>query len=350
MKGASDRLMEDMEKDKTSKVMFKVARQAEKDKKDVVGNACVLDKFGKLCVGESERARAWKQHMESVMNEENEWDGNVEADVVHGPMNRVTEEEVRIAITAMKLRKAAGNSGVVTEHVVASGRVGTEGLTEICNRLLAGECIPDDWKESMLVPLYKRKGAMRDCGAYRRVKLLEHGMKIVEKVFEKRLREMIEVDEMQCGFMPGKGTVDALFMVRVLQQKYGRKKRKLYMCFVDLEKAFDRVPRKVIEWALRKEGVNEILVGAVMRLYEGGKTRVKVTLISVSRLARCSSLILVPWTVTWNESGSARREVSTSTSIAVQPPMAVSSSSTGVKESSLPLPTLIAPPRSLRTV
>jgi len=48
------------------------------------------------------------------------------------------------------------------------------------------------------------------------------------------------------------------------------------MCFVDLEKAFDRVPRKVIEWALRKRGVNEGLVRAVMRLYEGARTKVKV--------------------------------------------------------------------------
>jgi hypothetical protein len=48
------------------------------------------------------------------------------------------------------------------------------------------------------------------------------------------------------------------------------------MCFVDLEKAFDHVPRKVIEWALRKKGVNERLVGVVMRLYEGAKTKMKV--------------------------------------------------------------------------
>jgi len=81
-----------------------------------------------------------------------------------------------------------------------------------------------------------------------------------------------------------------------------------------------------------------------------GNLRVKVTAMSASRLACCSSLTLVPATETRNESGSARREVSTSTSIAVQAPMAVSSSSTGVKVSSLPLPTLIVPPRSFETV
>ena len=98
----------------------------------------------------------------------------------------------------------------------------------------------------------------------------------MERVFERRLRNMVTINDMQCGFMPGKGTVDALFMVRMLQEKYGRKKRKLYMCFVDLEKAFDRVPRSVIAWALRKKGVNERLVEAVMQLYDGAKTRVKV--------------------------------------------------------------------------
>src|SRR5215470_17330678 len=47
-------------------------------------------------------------------------------------------------------------------------------------------------------------------------------------------------------------------------------------CFVDLEKAFDRVPRKIIEYALRKKGVEEKLVQTVMRLFEGSKTKVRV--------------------------------------------------------------------------
>ena len=48
------------------------------------------------------------------------------------------------------------------------------------------------------------------------------------------------------------------------------------MCFVDIEKAFDRVPRKVMEWAMRKKGLSEAIVWAVMNLYDGAKTRVMV--------------------------------------------------------------------------
>ena len=55
---------------------------------------------------------------------------------------------------------------------------------------------------------------------------------------------------MQFGFMPGRGTTDAIFILRQLQEKHLAKNKKLYFAFVDFEKAFDRVPRKVIWWAM----------------------------------------------------------------------------------------------------
>ena len=48
------------------------------------------------------------------------------------------------------------------------------------------------------------------------------------------------------------------------------------MCFVDLENDFDRVPRKILEWPMRKKGIPEVLVGLMMSLYEGMMTRVRV--------------------------------------------------------------------------
>ena len=65
------------------------------------------------------------------------------------------------------------------------------------------------------------------------------------------------------------------FILRMLQEKYSQKKQNMYHVFVDLEKAFDRVPRKVIEWALRKKGIPERMVEAVMALYVESRTRVK---------------------------------------------------------------------------
>ena len=46
--------------------------------------------------------------------------------------------------------------------------------------------------------------------------------------------------------------MDAIFIVRRMQEEYQKKNKKLHMCFVDMEKAFDRMPRKVMEWALER--------------------------------------------------------------------------------------------------
>ena len=90
-----------------------------------------------------------------------------------------------------------------------------------------------------------------ECGSYRAVKLLEHWMKVLEGVLEKRLRQKVKIDDMQFGFVSGKGTVDAIFMMRQLQKKFLEKRKDLFFAFVDLEKAFDKVPREVVRWALR---------------------------------------------------------------------------------------------------
>ena len=256
--------------------IFKFLKRMRKDGKDVEGGQCIRDERGKLGLSAIDRKRIWKEHMEKIMNEENNWDQVVNADMVEGPVERVSHAEIINAIKTMKTGKAAGPSEVNFEMIAASGEVGEKVMRELCQRVLDGKGMPDDWKTSMVVPIYKGKGDVLNCGSYRGVKLLEHGMKIVERVLEKRIRSIVELNEMQFGFMPGKGTVDALFLVRRLQEEYMQKDRKLYLCFVDLEKAFDRVPRKVVEWSLRVKGVPEVIVKAVMSLYEGATTRVRV--------------------------------------------------------------------------
>ena len=84
-----------------------------------------------------------------------------------------------------------------------------EWMTSLCNLIEAQGKIPDDWKSSILLPVFKRKGDPMECGSYREVKLLEHAMKVIEHVFERKIREKVKTDAMQFGFMPGKGTTDA---------------------------------------------------------------------------------------------------------------------------------------------
>ena len=66
-----------------------------------------------------------------------------------------------------------------------------------------------------------------------------------------------------------------LLQDRLIQENFRVKGKKLYFGFVDLEKAFDRVPKEVIRWAMRKLGVEEWLASAVMSMYTGAKTVVR---------------------------------------------------------------------------
>ena len=111
------------------------------------------------------------------------------------------------------------------------------------------------------------------CGSYRGVKLLEHATKIVERILERRIPTLVNLNKMQLGFMSGKGTVDAIFIVRRMQEEYQKKDKKLHMSFVDMEKAFDGVRRKVMEWAMRKKCPSEVMVRTVTSLYNYAKTR-----------------------------------------------------------------------------
>jgi hypothetical protein len=124
--------------------------------------------------------------------------------------------------------------------------------------------------------LYKGKGDALDCGSYRGIKLLEHVMKVFERVVEKRVKSRIKLHDMQFGFRTGKSTTEAMFIVRQVQEKFIAKKKDLWMAFVDLEKAFDRVPREVLWWALRKKGVDEWLVNVIKSMYENVRTTVKL--------------------------------------------------------------------------
>ena len=87
--------------------------------------------------------------------------------------------------------------------------------------------------------------------------MTEQAIKVTERIAASLIRQVVTIDESQFGLVPDRGTTDAIFVIPQLQEKYLTVSKQIYMAFVDLEKAFDRVPQKVIWWAMRKLGVEE---------------------------------------------------------------------------------------------
>ena len=75
---------------------------------------------------------------------------------------------------------------------------------------------------------------------------MSHTLKILERMMDGRLREEVEIGREQLGFMKGTRTTDGIFCLRQLMEKFREKQRDLHMIFIDLEKAYDKVPRQEI--------------------------------------------------------------------------------------------------------
>ena len=71
-------------------------------------------------------------------------------------------------------------------------------------------------------------------------------MKLWDRVIDQRLKDIVSISDGQFGFKSGVGTTDAIFVIRILCEKYREDNKPLDMVFVNLEKAYDTVPREVL--------------------------------------------------------------------------------------------------------
>ena len=102
----------------------------------------------------------------------------------------------------------------------AAGSKDIDFLRELIKSVVKHGKIPEAWEMSFILNLYKGKGDALNRGNYRGLKLTEHVMKVRERIVVGMIPEMIAIDEMQFAFVPGRGTTDAIFIIRQLQEKF----------------------------------------------------------------------------------------------------------------------------------
>jgi hypothetical protein len=168
-----------------------------------------------------------------LLNEKNQHDLG-DQNVVEGPIKGVSLEKVEDALRKMKNGKAPGPSGLSSDLIKYAGRTGVNSLLEIFRDIERSEELPEEWSESLTIPIYKCKGDALECGNYRGLRWLEHAMKIWEKVLNKRLKRIVRIGQHQFGFMAGRSRMEAIFIPRQLQERYVEKNKILCHIFVDL--------------------------------------------------------------------------------------------------------------------
>ena len=184
---------------------------------------------------------------------------SIQAHSQNSPINNeelcspITEEEISTAISQMKNGKAPGLDGISSEVLKLGGKASVHWLSSIFTTIWMEETVPSDWQKQLLVPIHK-KGSQSDCNKYSRISLLSVPSKVFTKIVSNHLKPHVELllCKNQCGFHKGRGCNDWIYTLRALMEKATEFNQPLYMCFIDLRKAYDSVKRDTL-WVVLQQ-------------------------------------------------------------------------------------------------
>ena len=261
--------------------IYKMAKIRERKTRDIGQVKCIKDGAGQLLVKDEEIKHRWREYFDKLFNGENE-SSTIELNDSFDEtsmrfVRRIQESEVKEALKRMKGGKAMGPDCIPIEVWKGLGDIAIVWLTKLFNLIFRANKMPEEWRRSILVPIFKNKGDVQSCTNYRGIKLMSHTMKLWERVIEHRLRRMTSVTKNQFGFMPGRSTMEAIFLVRQLMERYREHKKDLHMVFIDLEKAYDKIPRNVMWWALEKHKVPAKYITLIKDMYDNVVTSVRTS-------------------------------------------------------------------------
>ena len=149
----------------------------------------------------------------------------------------------------LKNGKAAGKDEVTGEMIKGGGDRVVEWIWRLCITAFESSVVTAEWRSTMIVSLYMGKGERTECISYRGNSLLSVAGKIYAGILVDRVRKVIEglIDDEQGDLRAGRGCVDQIFTLKQIGKKSREKKRRVYVDFLDLEKAYDRFYREA-QW------------------------------------------------------------------------------------------------------
>ena len=153
---AYDNLYARLETKEGEKELYRLAKQRDRAGKDVQHVRVIKEKNGNVMVNSEAVLKRWKDYFEKLMNEENNRDLRTQKpEVVNEEVNCVSRKEVKNALRRMKKGKAVGPDELPIEVWKCMEKIRIEFLTRLFNRLLMDERMPEEWRRSVLIPIYK---------------------------------------------------------------------------------------------------------------------------------------------------------------------------------------------------
>ena len=179
--------------------------------------------------------------------------------------------EIMGAIENLRQGKAPGIDQVLAEMLTCSTRTIAPYLYTLFNAIFSQGYFPHLWQQSLIVAIHK-KGSVDDPNNYRGISLTSTLSKVFLHVLNSRLQEWTEknglIGEEQAGFRRGYSTIDNIFVLHSIVERYLGRHKKLYACFIDFHKAFDRVNRESLFKILKRNGITGNMFQTLQSMYQ----------------------------------------------------------------------------------
>ena len=234
----------------------------------------IEDKMGHLQTSMCGKLAVWKEYIEELFHDTRPMEHGIK-ETSSGPPITITE--VKQALRRMKDGKAVGSDEVHIEVLKLMEENGLNIIVKLFNNIYNTGAIPRDWLKSTFITIPK-KSKPKKCEEYRTISLMSHVLKLFLKIIHERIYRKLEerIGQSQFGFVSGLGTREALFSVQVLVQRCRDVNVDVHLCFIDFEKAFDKIKHQKLLDILLNTGMDDKDIRIIANLYWMQSARVRV--------------------------------------------------------------------------
>ena len=203
------------------------------------------DESGKMLIEDSEILQRWERYIAELYDDPTRdsttmnFSGNLTGYKVRS--------EIEMALKTMKTGNAAGEDGITVELYRKLGDGSIDFLISLTNKIYAKGEIPEEFRRSVFIALPKKPRA-QECQFFRKIRLMNHATKVIQKVLYNRMKKTIrsKINDCQFGFLQDRGTRNAIVTLRCIAERCLEVNQNLYCCFIDYTKAFYRVQHNIL--------------------------------------------------------------------------------------------------------